>query len=122
MRLRICASVLPRQSLKSLIRASICAEAEMLPVPAFELFFFIVVAAFLIVLVNCPRPKSRTPTLGTLRLAPAFLALCTDDSAITLPQRRASHALAWQLARLLHPVCELSFVEGSVLVNVKIAY
>src|SRR5207244_7634408 len=62
MRIRIRASVSPRQSLSSLILASIRREGESPPLPSFEpLFvFFIVVVAFFMLIVARPSLAGRS--------------------------------------------------------------
>src|SRR5215510_4731561 len=89
MRVRTRASVSPRQSLSSLILASISREGDSPPFSSFApllLFFMVVVAFFIIV-----------------------------------PRTGRSHSFAGQLARLLHPSGELSFVELVVLLDVEVA-
>src|SRR5262245_36789477 len=89
MRVRIRASVSPRQSLSSLILASISREGESPPFPSVAplVFFFMVVVAFFII----------------------------------VPRTGRSHSFAGQLARLLYPAGELSFVELVVLMDVEVA-
>src|SRR5262245_24502066 len=104
MRSRIRASVSPRQSLSSLILASIRREGEAPPVPFFEpLFVFMVVV---------PRLGLVHPWAQSGRSGPA-----TSLS----PRTGFSHSFAGQFAGLLHPRGDLSFVEF-VLVDVVVAH
>src|SRR5437899_7218205 len=72
MRIRIRASVSPRQSLSSLILASIRREGESPPLPSFEpLFvFFIVVVAFFMLIVARPSLAGGMGPAGQLRCLP----------------------------------------------------
>src|SRR5262245_4101763 len=98
MRTRSRASISPRQSLSSLILASISREGES-PFPSFEPLVFMSVVAFFMVDSAAVRDRSRAS-----------------------PHTRPSHAFARQLAGLLHPIGKLTFVELVVLVDVKVAY
>src|SRR5262249_356810 len=64
MRIRIRASVSPRQSLSSLILASISRGAESSTFPSIKplLLFFLVVAAFFMAVVACPSLSCRVPS------------------------------------------------------------
>src|ERR1700716_1502698 len=96
MRVRTRASVSPRQSLSSLILASISREGESPPVPSFEPLFFMVVVAFFMVGVA-------RPPLTFVRRAVGWLAsLRPSPTSWTSfwQRRRAFRSRYWSL---VHP-------------------
>src|SRR5262245_18946386 len=119
MRVRTRASVSPRQSLSSLILASISREGDSPPFSSFAplLLFFMAVPFFMVVVAR-PSLGYRSSAFG---LRACGLMTWRPLAPRTHVATSRSHSFAGQLAGLAHPSGELSFIELVVLMDVEVA-